>query len=209
MKATNFVWKGKTYNVGDTIYILNNQSDILPYKLLSFDTQDKLLHCQLVGTTKTYDFDFSWIYDFSMLGSKELVEGGTIYYPEQTENGFCFRDEEAIYTHKGIAYIAECVFVERPDYDAKSGILITDAELNKLIEEGGVETYESFNKYIYMDIKEKLDDTNETYTQDKLDKFVDFITTHCLCSVDWLCPSTYYSQLDIMDLWEYFLEKSR
>jgi len=135
-----------------------------------------------------------------IIGTKEVVEGGVKYTCGHTDQGYVFKDMNEVKnkTHN-VCYIAEC------DFDGES-IIITDENLPKLIDLGGVCTYQSALKYTKELIESMFPEFAKKHT-DLFNEFAEKITDYILQEVDWLCFGTMLNEMDLQEELEVFLQE--
>ena len=140
-------------------------------------------------------------FDEPMIGTKEVVEGGVLYTPDYTEQGYVFKDLNAIKKKEGICYIAESGF----DDNEEGTLLLTPDNTWEHINSGAVVTYESATKQV-------KDFVNECFPKfrasdnDLFHEFVEKITDYILQEVDWQCFSTMLNEMDLEEELDYFLQ---
>lgn len=141
-----------------------------------------------------------------MIGTKKIVEGGVKYTPDHTEQGYVFKDLNAIKKKEGICYIAECGFSDSED----GTLLLTPDNTWEHIDSGAVVTYESARqqvKDLAGDCFPKFRVAN--FTKQNNDLFYEFIgkiTDYILQEVDWQCFSTMLDGMDLEEELDYFLQ---
>jgi len=143
----------------------------------------------------------SFMYDYEyepMVGTREEVEGGVRYTAGHTDNGYVFKDMNEVKNKtNNVCYIAECDFND-------DEIIINDSNLARLIEWGGVCTYQSA-------LKETIELVKWTFPafadSQWFDEFVERVTNFVLEEVDWQCFSTLLHEIDFAEDLSYFLEE--
>ena len=142
--------------------------------------------------------------DEPIIGHKEEITGGIAYYGEQTDNeGFIFKDMNAIRNREGVCYIATCAFEQ--DGDKNGCIVLTPNNIFDYIENGSVETYSSARK--------SVNDLLQTYYPEFANisnwqlwhKFVDWLTDKIFNEVDWQCFGTMLNDMDLDEQLDMFL----
>lgn len=139
----------------------------------------------------------------SMIGKKEVVEGGVKYTADHTEQGYVFKDLNAIKKKKGICYIAECGFSDNEE----GTLLLTPDNTWEYIYAGAVVTYRSALRQVE-DLFHSL--FPKFPSIDKFDLYTEFvgkITDYILQEVDWQCFSTMLNEMDLEEELEYFLQE--
>lgn len=133
-----------------------------------------------------------------IIGTKEVVEGGVKYTPDSTDNGYVFKDMNEVKNKtNNVCYIAECEF-DNVD------LIINEKNLPRLIELGGVCTYQSALKYT----KEVIESYFPEFAKqtDLFNEFAEKLTDYILQEVDWQCFSTMLNDMDLDDELDYFLQ---
>jgi hypothetical protein len=138
-------------------------------------------------------------FDEPMIGTKEVVEGGVKYTPDQTNQGYVFKDLNEIKNKtNNVCYIAECEF-------DNGDLIINEDNLPKLIDLGGVCTYQSalsnVKSLVAFGFPEFAKQT------DLFNEFAEKITDYILQEVDWCCFSTMLNEIDLEEGLEYFLQE--
>ena len=126
----------------------------------------------------------------NVLGRKEVVEGGIKYTPEQTDQGYVFKDYDAIEKRKGICYIAECGFDE-------GDLVLTPDNTWEEINKGAVVTYASAADKVRTLIRDYYPKFAIMAYFDLFEEFVTKITDYILQEVDWQCFGTMLNELDM------------
>lgn len=136
-----------------------------------------------------------------IIGTKEVVNGGICYTPAATDNGYVFKDFNAIKIREGICYIAECGFE-----DNDGTLILTPDNTWKYIYEGAVVTYDSAEKQVTDLVRSQFPQFAAIANFDLWHKFVEKITNYILQEVDWCCFSTWLNDMDLEEELQYFLE---
>lgn len=136
-----------------------------------------------------------------MIGSKEVVAGGVRYFAGQTDNGYVFKDFNAIEKKEGICYIAECAWDDTKD----DFITLTPDNTFKMIYEGSVATYESAHNFVRDTLHSQFKAFATMANFDLYQKFIDKITDYILQEVDWCCFSTMLNDMDLDEELDIFL----
>jgi hypothetical protein len=136
-----------------------------------------------------------------MIGSKEVVAGGVRYFAGQTDNGYVFKDFNAIEKKEGICYIAECAWDNTKD----DFITLTPDNTFKMIDEGSVATYESAHNFVRDTLHSQFNAFATMANFDLYRKFIDKITDYILQEVDWCCFSTMLNDMDLYEELDMFL----
>lgn len=136
-----------------------------------------------------------------IIGTKEDVDGGVKYTPDKTEQGYVFKDLNAIKKKEGICYIAECGFSDSEDVT----LLLTPDNTWEHINSGAVVTYESASKQVKDFINERFPKFRAS-DNDLFREFVEKITDYILQEVDWQCFSTMLNEMDLEEELDYFLQ---
>jgi hypothetical protein len=137
-------------------------------------------------------------FDEPMIGTKEVVEGGVKYTPDQTNQGYVFKDLNEIKNKtNNVCYIAECEF-------DNGDLIINEDNLPKLIDLGGVCTYQSalsnVKSLVAFGFPEFAKQT------DLFNEFAEKITDYILQEVDWQCFGTMLNDMDLEEELEVFLQ---
>lgn len=137
-------------------------------------------------------------FDEPMIGTKEVVEGGVKYTPDRTEQGYVFKDLNEIKNKtNNVCYIAECEF-------DNGDLIINEDNLPKLIDLGGVCTYQSalsnVKSLVAFGFPEFAKHT------DLFNEFAGKITDYILQEVDWCCFGTMLNEMDLEEELDYFLQ---
>lgn len=141
-----------------------------------------------------------------MIGKKEIVEGGVLYTPDQTGQGYVFKDLNAIKNKKGVCYIAECGF-EVDDYDETNGtLLLTPDNTWEHINAGAVVTYDSAEQQVKDLMRSCFPKFCATASFEMYQEFAEKITDYILEEVDWQCFSTMLNEIDLEEELDYFLQ---
>lgn len=140
-------------------------------------------------------------FDEPMIGTKEVVEGGVLYTPDYTEQGYVFKDLNAIKKKEGICYIAESGFSDSEDRT----LLLTPDNTWEHINSGAVVTYESATKQVKDFINECFPKFRAS-DNDLFHEFVEKITDYILQEVDWCCFGTWLNDMDLDEELDYFLQ---
>ena len=140
-------------------------------------------------------------FDESMIGTKKIVEGGVLYTPDQTEQGYVFKDYNAIKNKEGICYIAECGFSDNEE----GTLLLTPDNTWEHINSGAVVTYESARRQV-KDLLRECFPQFSIGNFDLYNEFVEKITDYILQEVDWQCFSTMLDEMDLEEELDYFLQ---
>ena len=139
-------------------------------------------------------------FDEPMIGTKEVVEGGVKYTPDRTDQGYVFKDMNEVKNKtNNVCYIAEC------DFDEES-LIINEENLPKLIEAGGVCTYQSALKYTKETIEYYFPALNNSDLFDMCQEFAEKLTDYIFQEVDWQCFSTMLNEMDLEEELDYFLQ---
>jgi hypothetical protein len=138
-------------------------------------------------------------FDEPMIGTKEVVEGGVKYTPDQTNQGYVFKDLNEIKNKtNNVCYIAECEF-------DNGDLIINEDNLPKLIDLGGVCTYQSalsnVKSLVAFGFPEFAKQT------DLFNEFAEKITDYILQEVDWCCFGTWLNDMDLEEELEVFLQE--
>lgn len=136
-----------------------------------------------------------------MIGSKEVVAGGVRYFAGQTDNGYVFKDFNAIEKKEGICYIAECAWDDTKD----DFITLTPDNTFKFIYEGSVVTYNSARSQVRNLLHSYFPAFTTLATFDLYQKFIEKITDYILQEVDWQCFSTMLNDMDLEEELDIFL----
>lgn len=136
-----------------------------------------------------------------MIGTKEVVEGGVLYTPDYTEQGYAFKDLNAIKKKEGICYIAESGFSDSEDRT----LLLTPDNTWEHINSGAVVTYESATKQVKDFVNECFPKFRAS-NKDLFHEFVEKITDYILQEVDWQCFDTMLNEMDLEEELDYFLQ---
>ena len=142
-------------------------------------------------------------FDEPMIGTKEVVEGGVKYTPDCTEQGYVFKDYNAIKKKEGICYIAECGFDD-------GDLILTPDNTWKEIEYGAVVTYESARLQVEDLVNDCFPKFRAIVTKPNNDlyyEFIEKITDYILEEVDWQCFSTMLNEMDLDEEMDYFLQE--
>lgn len=134
-----------------------------------------------------------------MIGTKKVVEGGILYTPDSADNGFAFKDYDAIKNKRGICYIAECGFKD----SINGTLLLTPDNTWEHIDAGVVVTYESAWQQVEDFFQSLL--PNSSIDDDLYTEFIEKITDYVLQEVDWQCFSTPLYEMDLEEELEDFL----
>ena len=138
-----------------------------------------------------------------MIGTKKVVEGGVKYTPDQTEQGYVFKDLNAIKKKEGICYIAECGFIATED----GTLLLTPDNTWEHINAGAVVTYKSAWQQVEAFFHSLFPKFTTVDNFDLCLEFVDKITDYILQEVDWQCFSTMLDGMDLEEELECFLQE--
>ena len=133
-----------------------------------------------------------------IIGTKEVVEGGVKYTPDSTDQGYVFKDMNEVKNKtNNVCYIAECEF-------DNGNLIINEENLPRLIELGGVCTYQSALKYT----KEVIESYFPEFAKqsDLFNEFAEKITDYILQEVDWCCFGTILNDMDLDKELDYFLQ---
>ena len=141
-------------------------------------------------------------FDEPTIGTKEVVEGGVLYTPDHTEQGYVFKDYNAIEKKKGICYIAESGFSDSED----GTLLLTPDNTWEHINAGAVVTYDSAFDYTKNYIRTLFPSFACYANVDLFYEFVGKITDYILQEVDWQCFSTMLTEMDLEEELDYFLQ---
>lgn len=136
-----------------------------------------------------------------MIGTKKIVNGGILYTPDQTEQGYVFKDYGAIEKKEGICYIAEAGFSDCED----GTLLLTPDNTWEHIDAGGVVTYSSAWQQVE-DFFHSLF-PNSSINYDLYTEFIENITDYVFQEVDWQCFSTMLYEMDLEEELECFLQE--
>ena len=122
------------------------------------------------------------------IGWKVLDDNDNVigYIPDQSENGFCYKDISAYENNEGIIYIAECEFINSQD-------MLTIEDANECC---------SWTKNQWLSyVREVMDDDDICATLDKetYEKVADYIALNVLNICDWQDLSTYIEEWDFED----------
>ena len=137
-----------------------------------------------------------------MIGTKENVKGGVKYTPGQTDQGYVFKDYDAIKKKEGICYIAECGFDDSKD----DTLLLTPDNTWEHINAGAVVTYKSAFDYTKDYIRTLFPNFACYGNMNLFYEFVGKITDYILQEVDWQCFSTMLNEMDLEEELDYFLQ---
>lgn len=135
-----------------------------------------------------------------MIGTKKVVEGGILYTPDSTEQGYVFKDYDAIKNKEGICYIAEAGFKDSED----GTLLLTPDNTWEHIDAGAVVTYSSAWRQVE-DFFHSLFPIS-SMDDDLYTEFIEEITNYVLQEVDWQCFSTMLYEMDLEEELDYFLQ---
>ena len=138
-------------------------------------------------------------FDEPMIGTKKVVEGGVKYTPDSTDNGYVFKDYNAIKNRKGVCYIAECGF-------DNGDLILTPDNTWKEIEDGAVVTYESARQQVRDLVHSMFPKFAATANFDLYQGFIEKITDYILEEVDWCCFSTMLNEMDLDEELDYYLQ---
>lgn len=136
-----------------------------------------------------------------MIGTKKVVEGGILYTPNSTDNGYVFKDYDAIKNKSGICYIAECGFRDNEE----GTLLLTPDNTWEHIDAGAVVTYSSAWQQVEDFFNSLLPNFSTIDNFDLYTEFIEKITDYILQEVDWQCFSTMLSEMDLEEELEDFL----
>lgn len=145
------------------------------------------------------------VYNETMVGRKENVIGGIRYYGETSSNGQYYKDLNAIEMRKGICYIAEASFAHDTN-EGEDFLLLTPDNTYKLIDMGGVETYESAFNQVRDYVLGKFPEYKHVNNIDTAWDFIYKITNYILDELDGQCLGTFLDQMDLYEEMKYFLE---
>lgn len=137
-----------------------------------------------------------------MIGTKKIVEGGVLYTPDQTEQGYVFKDYDAIKKKEGICYIAECGFDDSED----GTLLLTPDNTWEHIDAGAVVTYSSAWQQVEDFFHSIIPKFSSVDNFDLYTEFIEKITDYILQEVDWQCFSTMLNEMDLDEELDYFLQ---
>ena len=135
----------------------------------------------------------------NVLGRKEVVEGGIKYTPEQTDNGYVFKDYDAIEKREGICYIAECGF-------DNGELVLTPDNTWERINNGAVETYESAMQLVKNDVSRMFHGFATDCNFALYMEFIHWITDSIFQEVDYQCFDSRLNEYDLEENLTYFLE---
>ena len=135
----------------------------------------------------------------NVLGRKEVVEGGIKYTPEQTDNGYAFKDYDAIEKRSGICYIAECGF-------DNGELVLTPDNTWERINNGAVETYESAMQLVKNDVSRMFHGFATDCNFALYMEFIHWITDSIFQEVDYQCFDSRLNEYDLEENLTYFLE---
>lgn len=143
---------------------------------------------------------------FFEIGSRIPCEGGAQFILGETDNGFCYKSEKNIVEKKGICYIAECCC------DDNAEIKITIDNINELINNGSVETWDSACTSTEHRVEEQefaffKEYWKDAFIMDLFNGFVEKITTNGLYQIDWQCYGTWLVECDLDTELEYYLQE--
>lgn len=142
-------------------------------------------------------------FDEPIIGTKEVVEGGVLYTPDSTGQGYVFKDFNAIDKKEGICYIAESGFS-----DSKDGtLLLTPDNTWKHIHMGAVVTYDSALQQVKDLVRVYFPQFSISSNFVLYYEFVEKITDYILQEVDYQCFSTMLNEMDLQEELEYFLQE--
>lgn len=137
-----------------------------------------------------------------MIGTKKIVEGGVLYTPDQTEQGYVFKDYNAIKNKSGICYIAECGFKDNEE----GTLLLTPDNTWEHINAGAVVTYDSAEQQVKDLMRSCFPKFCTTASFEMYQEFAEKITDYILEEVDWQCFSTMLNEIDLEEELDYFLQ---
>lgn len=126
-----------------------------------------------------------------MIGEIKKYFGGTKYIAGQTENGICFKDEDAFKSKTGICYIPEHGFDE-------NGEVTLDGSLCSGLHNASLYTHNDI--WIWCD-KEVTDWLRDIEMVERV-PFVEHVTELVFQTIDWQHPSTYLEELDIEEIYD-------
>ncbi len=137
----------------------------------------------------------------------------TYYVGAFYEQGVVYKDREAFKTGNGICYIPECGFFDDLGWDEN----IPDG-FEKLLRDNDMSEY-VFCDYELNDgaytradieraIRTEIDgyDFSDIFDHDTIQKFVQKLTIDVFENVDWQCPETYLSEIDMEEEFGFFVE---
>lgn len=134
-----------------------------------------------------------------IIGTKEVVEGGVKYTPDCTDQGYVFKDMNEVKNKtNNVCYIAECEF-------DNGDLIINDKNLPRLIELGGVCTYQSALENVKSLVAFGFPEFAKKHT-DLFNEFAEKITDYILQEVDWCCFGTWLNDMDLQEELEVFLQ---
>lgn len=140
--------------------------------------------------------------DYYVIGSKKKENGATIFKAGETDNGYCYKDEQAIKKHKGVCYIREIAF--------ENGELRLDSSnLEDEIENGDVVTWDSAYKMICRKLGNYHFMRDERGLPLENKEFVDYLTESVLLEIDWCGFDVMLEETDFQEEWELFNEMKR
>lgn len=159
--------------------------------------------------------------EYYEVGSCKPIQGGVVYYPEQTDNGLAYKSEKAIKEREGICYICEGAFsTDMGDFngviklDEDGGLIVSTKNLDKLIDYGFIETWHSAREQVKDNVElyhfavfsdQQLVDNKEAF--EWYNEFIDHITECALDIIDWQGLDTYLQEMDIAEDLDYFLQE--
>ena len=201
-------------SVGEMVSLLSNV-DFLPS---DFDTMEEYKHEIVKYMDKDgeyyfrpnrFGFNIIDIIDIvpctiqkePIIGKKQVVKGGVRYYADSTDNGYVFKDFNAIKKKEGICYIAECAWDDTKD----EFITLTPDNTFEMIYNGSVVTYDSARNFVRDTISSNCPAFATLANFDLYQKFIDKITDYILQEVDWQCFSTMLNDMDLDEELDIFL----
>lgn len=140
--------------------------------------------------------------DYYVIGGRKDENGVTIFQAGETDNGYCYKDEQAIKEHNGICYIREAAF--------EDGELRLDSNnMEDEVENGDVVTWDSaYDKVcdLISGIHSELPDCAFPFNNKE---FAEYVTENLLLEVDWCGFDMMLAEIDVEEEWEYFNEKKQ
>ena len=141
-----------------------------------------------------------------IIGKVEIIEGGAKYTCDSTDQGYVFKDFNAIKHKRGICYIAECGF---DDGDNDGTLILTPDNTWENINSGAVVTYDSARQQVKDLVNNCFPKFRSNFTKPNNDlyyEFIEKITDYILQEVDWQCFSTMLNEMDLEEELDYFLQ---
>lgn len=139
-------------------------------------------------------------------GRSEDVVGGVRYYGESSEYGEYYKNLNAVYKREGICYIAETSFSEDTN-EGEDFLLLTPNNVFKLIDMGGVETYESGYNQTRDLVYATFPALRKFNNFDLIHKFIHKTTAYIFKEIDGQCFGTFLEQMDLHEDLRMFYEE--